>query len=70
MPPPYQVVVYHHMENGFDEKLDYQTLQEAEAAAQGYLSRNVRAIYHRNESFVLIHPFFALHSNVNIGFAH
>ena len=37
MAPPYQVVVYHHMENGFDEKLDYQTLQEAEAAAQGYV---------------------------------
>ena len=37
MAQPYQVVVYHHMENGFDEKLDYQTLQEAEAAAQGYV---------------------------------
>ena len=26
MAPQYQVVVYHHFENGFDEKLDYQTL--------------------------------------------
>ena len=33
----YQVVVYHHFENGFDEKLDYQTLEEAEKAAQGYV---------------------------------
>ena len=37
MAPPYQVVAYHHIENGFDDKLDYQTLQEAEAAAQGYV---------------------------------
>ena len=37
MAPPYQVVVYHHFENGFDEKLDYQTLEEAEKAAQGYV---------------------------------
>ena len=29
MAPQYQVVVYHHFENGFDEKLDYQTLEEA-----------------------------------------
>ena len=35
---PYQVVVYHHYENGFDEKLDYQTLKEAETAAQGYVA--------------------------------
>ena len=35
---PYQVVVYHHYENGFDEKLDYQTLKEAEAAARGYVA--------------------------------
>ena len=33
---PYQVAAYHHIENGFDDKLDYQTLEEAEAAAQGY----------------------------------
>ena len=37
MAPPYQVVVYHHFENGFDEKLDYQTFEEAEKAAQGYV---------------------------------
>ena len=35
---PYQVVVYHHYENGFDERLEYQTLGEAEAAAQGYVA--------------------------------
>ena len=34
---PYQVVVYHHYENGFDEKQDYATLEEAEAAARGYV---------------------------------
>ena len=34
----YQVAVYHHFENGFDDKLDYQTLEEAEAAAQGYVA--------------------------------
>lgn len=33
----YQVAAYHHFENGFDDKLDYQTLEEAEAAAQGYV---------------------------------
>ena len=35
---PYQVTAYHHIENGFDDKLDYQTLEEAEAAAQGYVA--------------------------------
>ena len=35
---PYQVAAYHHTENGFDDKLDYQTLEEAEAAAQGYVA--------------------------------
>ena len=34
----YQVAVYHHFENGFDDKLDYQMLEEAEAAAQGYVA--------------------------------
>ena len=38
MAAPYQVVAYHHFENGFDDKLDYQTLEEAEAAAQGYVA--------------------------------
>ena len=38
MAPRYLVVVYHHSENGFDEKLDYQTLAEAEKAAQGYVA--------------------------------
>ncbi|MEQ2701193.1 LPD11 domain-containing protein [Hungatella hathewayi] len=37
MAPRYLVVAYHHFENGFDEKLDYQTLEEAEKAAQGYV---------------------------------
>ena len=37
MAPQYQVVAYHHFENGFDEKLDYQTLEEAEKAAQSYV---------------------------------
>ena len=37
MAAPYQVAAYHHFENGFDDKLDYQTLEEAEAAAQGYV---------------------------------
>ena len=37
MAPRYQVVAYHHFENGFDEKRDYQTLEEAEKAAQGYV---------------------------------
>ena len=37
MAPQYQVVAYHHLENGFDEKRDYQTLEEAEKAAQGYV---------------------------------
>ena len=35
---PYQVAAYHHFENGFDDKLDYQTLEEAETAAQGYIA--------------------------------
>ena len=39
----YQVVVYHHIENGFDEKLDYQTLQEAEKVAQGYVNGTLEA---------------------------
>ena len=38
MSAPYQVAAYHHFENGFDDKLDYQTLEEAEAAAQGYVA--------------------------------
>lgn len=37
MAPPYLVAAYHHFENGFDDKLDYQTLEEAEAAARGYV---------------------------------
>ncbi|HJB97441.1 MAG TPA: DEAD/DEAH box helicase family protein, partial [Candidatus Acutalibacter pullicola] len=38
MEPLYEVVVYHHFENGFDERLDYQTLAEAEQAAQKYVA--------------------------------
>ena len=37
MAPPYQVVVYHQLENGFDERQEYQTREEAEKAAQGYV---------------------------------
>ena len=33
----YQVVVYHHLENDMDEKLEYATPEEAEQAARGYL---------------------------------
>jgi len=40
---PYLVVAYHHFENGFDAKLDYQTLQEAEKAAQGYVDGTMEA---------------------------
>lgn len=38
MEPRYEVVVYHHFENGFDERLDYQTLAEAEQAAQKFVA--------------------------------
>ena len=37
----YQVVVYHHIENGFDEKLEYATLEEANNVAQGYVDGTV-----------------------------
>ena len=36
-PRRYQVVVYHHIENGMDEKREYETLQEAEKVARGYV---------------------------------
>ena len=36
-PHRYLVAAYHHFENGFDDKLDYPTLAEAEKAAQGYV---------------------------------
>ena len=39
----YHVTVYHHFENGFDDKLDYPTLEEAEAAAQGYVAGTMEA---------------------------
>lgn len=39
--PQYQVVVYHHIENGFDEKLEYATLEEANRVAQGYVDGTV-----------------------------
>ena len=32
------MVVYHHFENGFDERLEYSTLEEAEKVAQGYVA--------------------------------
>ena len=34
----YEVIVYHHIENGFDEKLDYPTLEEAREVAQKYVA--------------------------------
>ena len=40
---PYHVTVYHHFENGFDDKLDYPALEEAEAAAQGYVAGTMEA---------------------------
>ena len=39
----YYVAAYHHFENGFDDKLDYPTLEEAEAAAQGYVAGTMEA---------------------------
>ena len=39
----YHVAAYHHFENGFDDKLDYSTLEEAEAAAQGYVAGTMEA---------------------------
>ena len=60
MEPPFEVVVYHHFENGFDERLDYQTLAEAEQAAQQYVAGTMKGedgfaydgagIYDLNES--------------------
>ena len=44
---PYQVVVYHHVENGFDEKLEYQTLEQAEKVAKSYLDGTME-----NDGFV------------------
>lgn len=57
-PHSYQVVVYHRTENGFDERSDYPTLEEAEKAAQGYVDGTMEpdgfaydgaAVYDRNE---------------------
>ena len=39
----YHVAAYHHFENGFDDKLDYPTLEEAVAAAQGYVAGTMEA---------------------------
>lgn len=38
VPNRYQVIVYHHVENGFDEKLEYPTLKKAIAIATGYVN--------------------------------
>ena len=38
----YLVVAYHHFENGFDDKLDYPTLEEAESAARGYVDGTMK----------------------------
>ncbi|MFQ7856642.1 MAG: hypothetical protein ACLRIS_17485 [Flavonifractor plautii] len=37
------MVVYHHLENGMDEKLEYATPEEAEQAARGYLDGTMEA---------------------------
>ena len=39
----YQVVVYHHSENGFDERMEYPTREEAEKVAQGYVDGTMGA---------------------------
>ena len=39
----YHVAAYHHFENGFDDKLDYPTLEEAEAVAQSYVAGTMEA---------------------------
>ena len=58
MQPPYQVTTYHSVENGYDDKRDYQTLQAAQAAAQGFVDGSTEpdgfryegaAIYSRSE---------------------
>lgn len=58
MQPPYQVTTYHSVENGYDDKRDYQTLQAAQAAAQGFVDGTTEpdgfryegaAIYSRSE---------------------
>lgn len=57
-PHRYLVAAYHHFENGFDDKLDYPTLAEAEKAAQGYVDGTMEqdgfkydgaAVYDRQE---------------------
>ncbi len=37
----YFVYVYHHFENGFDDKMDYHMLEEAEKAARGYVDGTI-----------------------------
>lgn len=37
----YQVVTYHSIENGFDEKKEYPTLKEAASVASGYVAGTV-----------------------------
>ena len=40
MKPPYEVVVYHHFENGVDERLDYQTLAEGRTSCTKICGRH------------------------------
>ncbi len=50
MAPRYQVVVYHHIHNGFDEMPEYQTLQEAEQIARDCVSgKRVDYVYENME---------------------
>lgn len=53
MAPRYLVAAYHHFENGFDDKLDYYTLEEAEKAAQGYVDGTMRM----TDSSTMVLPF-------------
>lgn len=56
MEPPYEVAVYHHFENGFDERLDYQTLAEAEQAAQQYVAGTMEG----EDGFAYVEAFFSM----------
>lgn len=62
MAPPYLVVAYHHFEGGFDAKMDYQSIEDAEKAAQGYIDGTMEidgfhydgaAVYDQSEKLYL-----------------
>ena len=56
--PHYQVVVYHHFENGFDERMEYATVEEAEQAAQGYINGTMEP-----DGLAYFLPFYASRRN-------